>query len=138
LRGLRRRRFQARQRRLERPEKSLFLPDDRLRRVEPLFQGEARLSIRQAHEAPAAQQFDQVELDVIEINHADNLAIELAQVNHERIQSRCVAAVDSKSFFSIVAESKAQAALAGRAKTNKNEALGRGRLCGDAGSNQRV
>jgi hypothetical protein len=45
------------------------LPDNRVRRGQLLFQSQAGLRLREAEDALAVQQFDEVELDFIAINH---------------------------------------------------------------------
>jgi hypothetical protein len=54
---------------LEGAEKFFFLPDDRVRRGQLLFQSQAGLRLGEAENALAVQQFDEVELDFIAINH---------------------------------------------------------------------
>jgi hypothetical protein len=64
-----RRQFHPCQGGLEGAEKSFFLPDDRVRRGQLLFQSQAGLRLGEAENALAVQQFDEVELDFITINH---------------------------------------------------------------------
>src|ERR1017187_797803 len=54
---------------LEGAEKFFLLPDDRVRRGQLLFQSQAGLRLGEAEDALAVQQFDEVELDFIAINH---------------------------------------------------------------------
>ena len=54
---------------MEGAEKFFFFPDDRIRRGQLLFQSQAGLRLGEAEDALAVQQFDEVELNFIAVNH---------------------------------------------------------------------
>jgi hypothetical protein len=64
-----RRQFHPCQGGLKGAEKFFLLLDDRVRRGQLLFQSQAGLRLGEAEDALAVQQFDEVELDFIAINH---------------------------------------------------------------------
>jgi len=64
-----RRQFHFRQGGLEGAEKFFLLPDNSVRRGQLLFQSQAGLRLGEAEDALTVQQFDEVELDFIAINH---------------------------------------------------------------------
>jgi hypothetical protein len=64
-----RRQFHPCQGGLEGAEKFFLLPDDRVRRGQLLFQSQAGLRLGEAENALAVQQFDEIKLDFIAVNH---------------------------------------------------------------------
>jgi hypothetical protein len=68
-RGSRRHQFGPRERRLEYAEQFFFLAGDRLLRVQFLFQRQTRLRLGKPEQPFAANEFDQVNLDAITVNH---------------------------------------------------------------------